>query len=89
MNEVTVYTKTDCVQCDRTKKILTVRGVAFVEVNVREPLPGEPQRTVADWLKDEHGFTSAPVVHVNYGNHGEWWSGFKIDKLRDLHPAHA
>jgi glutaredoxin-like protein NrdH len=81
---VTVYTKPDCAQCDQTKKVLTKRGIAFDEVDVREPLPAESTRTVADWLKDEHNFISAPVVHVNYGDHGEWWSGFKIDKLLDV-----
>lgn len=79
---VTIYTQPDCAQCDQTKKVLTKRGVDFVEVGLDEPVPGNADGTVREWVKQYHGFTSAPVVH-NLAT-GEWWAGFKIDKLLGL-----
>jgi glutaredoxin-like protein NrdH len=78
---VTIYTKPDCVQCEYTKRELDKRGVKYLTIDVDTSISDADGGTVGDWLR-EQGWTQMPVVY-NHAN-GEMWSGFKIDKLRDL-----
>ena len=75
--EVTVYSKDDCVQCDRTKAWLNKNGVPFDEVD----LIANPMTLEA--FKDE-GFSSAPIVTVKTSDPDvEFiWAGFIPDNLK-------
>jgi glutaredoxin-like protein NrdH len=70
---VIVYSNPNCVQCEQTKKFLTLKGVEFEAKMIADSPEIMP-------LIEEHGYKSAPVVVV--GNRS--WSGFRLDKLNDL-----
>lgn len=69
----TVYTKSDCVQCDMTKKLMQREGVSYVEVNLEED--ADAMQKVRDM-----GYQSAPVV-VAGDSH---WSGFRPERIKGL-----
>ena len=76
---VTVYSKPDCVQCDRTKSRLERAGVPFTEVDVTQ----EP--TALDYITRDLGYSAAPVVCVAQDNEDDrHWSGFRPDRLTAL-----
>lgn len=74
---ITVYSKPECVQCDRTKK--------YLDEKVPHPY------TILDVTQDPEalemvkslGYQQAPVVVVD----DEHWSGFRPDLLRKLIPS--
>lgn len=68
---ITVYTLPECAQCKATTRWLRVKGEPFVERDARAH---------ADTLS-EHGFMSAPVVHVT-GRREDMWSGYRPDRLK-------
>jgi glutaredoxin-like protein NrdH len=74
---ITVYTKNNCVQCDRTKKWLDKNGVAYTTVNMDES-PADLEAV------KELGFLTAPVVIVSTGDPETelMWGGFIPDNLR-------
>lgn len=67
---VTVYTKSNCVQCEQTKKRFASHGIEFTEVNLEENL---------DKLEEfkSRGLLAAPIVTTDIKE----WSGFRIDKI--------
>ncbi len=73
-NEVTVYTKTVCGECDKTKALLDSLGVGYDVINI-ETTPGALEQ-----LKSA-GFRSAPVVITPHGA----WGGHKEEKIRELY----
>lgn len=66
----TVYTKTNCVQCDATKRYLDKAGVEYDTVDITQ----DPE--ALDMILGM-GFSAAPVVVSDAGS----WSGFQPDKL--------
>ena len=58
MQNVTVYTKNNCVQCMMTKKTLAQYGVSYVEKNVEE------DEAALTFLKDQ-GYQAVPVLITN------------------------
>jgi len=70
---VTIYTKSNCVQCDQTKKQFDKHGVEYSEVNLEENL---------DKLEEfkARGLLAAPIVTTDIKE----WSGFRIDKIAGL-----
>jgi glutaredoxin-like protein NrdH len=72
---VTVYTKSNCVQCDQTKRYLDRAGIGYTE----EDLLSEKNAAQLAYFKAE-GFASAPIVVTDIGT----WSGFRLDKLKGL-----
>jgi glutaredoxin-like protein NrdH len=68
---VCVYTKNDCQPCIRTKKELTLRGVAFTEVSVEE------DAAALEYIKSL-GHQGAPVVVLSGGDS---WSGMRPDLI--------
>jgi glutaredoxin-like protein NrdH len=70
---VTVYTKSNCVQCDQTKKQFDKHGVEYNVVNLEENL---------EKLEEfkERGLMSAPIVTTDVKE----WSGFRLDKIEGL-----
>ncbi|MBK4140791.1 glutaredoxin-like protein NrdH [Corynebacterium macginleyi] len=70
---ITVYTKPACVQCNATKKALDRAGLEYNVVDV----------TVDNEARDyimALGYVQAPVVEA----HGEHWSGFRPDRIKNL-----
>lgn len=70
---VIVYSNPNCVQCEQTKRFLTVKGIEFESKMITsspEVLP----------IIEANGYTSAPVVVVGEVS----WSGFRLDKLNTL-----
>jgi len=70
---VIVYSNPNCVQCEQTKRFLTVKGIEFES----KMITSSPE--VLPIIK-ANGYTSAPVVVVGDRS----WSGFRLDKLNDL-----
>ncbi len=74
MTNITVYSKPDCVQCDRTYALLDREGHGYDVINLEED--------VASVVKiKELGYLQAPVVVTPNGDH---WSGFRPDKIMAL-----
>jgi glutaredoxin-like protein NrdH len=70
---VTVYSNPNCVQCEQTKRFLTLHNVEFVAKMIADSPEIMP-------LIEEKGYTSAPVVVTD----NDSWSGFRITKLHAL-----
>lgn len=70
---VTLYTKSNCVQCDMTKRVLVREGIEYTEVNLE-------QDAEAMAMVKEMGYQSAPVV-VAGDTH---WSGFRAERIKGL-----
>lgn len=70
---VTVYTKSNCVQCEQTKKQFDKLGIEYSEVNLEENL---------DKLEEfkARGLMAAPIVTTDIKE----WSGFRLDKIAGL-----
>lgn len=71
--KITVYTKENCVQCDQTKKILDKNNISYEVKNLAD----DPEQVSAFIAQ---GFQAAPIVQTDK----EIWSGFRVDKLKDL-----
>jgi len=74
---ITVYTKDECVQCDRTKKWLDKHDVSYKTINMDES-PADLEAVKA------LGFLTAPVVIVSTGDPETelMWGGFIPDNLK-------
>ncbi len=73
---VSVYTTgPECIRCVLTKRVLTEKGVRFLEVDIRS------NDAAREYVVDDLGYTEAPVVVVTDEDH---WSGFRPDKLNAL-----
>ncbi|GAB4621151.1 redoxin NrdH [Mycobacterium avium subsp. hominissuis] len=76
--QVIVYTKPACPQCEQTKKWLDGRGIAYETRDVTvDPAAREEALAL--------GYTAAPVVVAD----GDHWSGFRLDRLKALVNAAA
>lgn len=75
---ITVYSRSNCVQCSMTKKYLNNHNTRFEEVNLEED---ELALAAAKNL----GYRSAPVVFVRYPSGAEsHWAGFNPSRLADF-----
>ena len=70
----TVYTKSNCVQCDMTKRMMDKIGVEYTTVDI-EKNPEELDKLI------EMGYKAAPVVMTA---DGESWAGFQPEKITSL-----
>jgi len=70
---VTVYSNPNCVQCEQTKKFLTLKGVEFESKMISDSPEVFP-------IIEANNYTSAPVVVTEDSS----WSGFRLDKLNEL-----
>lgn len=75
MTLITVYSKSNCPQCDATKRKLKQLGKPFVEVDL--DVDAEARR----YVTEELGYRQAPVVVVNHELH---WSGYMPAHLAKL-----
>ena len=79
---VTVYTRTlataeKCYQCEATKRRLTVKGIAFTEVDVDEdPLTREALAYL--------GYSGIPVVVAATAAGEQHWVGYRPDRIDAL-----
>ena len=73
MNQVTIYIKSNCIQCKMTKQALTRAGITFKEINILKDIP------MLYKLKKE-GLTQMPYV-VTTNQH---WNGFQPNKIKTL-----
>lgn len=84
MAKVTVYTKNGCVACNFTKQTLEAEGIEFEAINIQETptikVDGVDKDAI-EYLRDELGFSSMPVV-VAEGL--EPFAGFQPDKIEEL-----
>lgn len=72
MKNITVYGKSNCPNCEKTKAWLEEHGFGFDYYDV----------TQDEWARDlikEHGYMSLPVVSVN--DFEESWSGHNAASL--------
>lgn len=74
MDNVTVYSKNNCMQCKMTKRYLTEHNVDFQEINVSN------QPEYVDYLKNL-GYQSVPVVMLD---DADPIVGFRPDELKEL-----
>lgn len=76
--QVIVYTKPSCPQCEQTRRWLDGRGIAYETRDVTvDPAAREEALAL--------GYTAAPVVVAD----GDHWSGFRLGRLRALVNAAA
>ena len=93
--KVTVYSKPQCVQCDRTEKLLKASGVDFEKIDVTLPENAAHLERLKAW-----GYMSAPVVALpgmatvldapdQAGNRAEVsiWFGLRPDLLDQIPEA--
>lgn len=72
--KVSIWTKSVCVQCEQTKKLMDKYGIEYVEESLEDnPLMVEGFR--------QQGLLSAPIVVTDTGLR---WSGFRMDKIKAL-----
>lgn len=70
---VTVYTLSDCIQCEMTMKQLDRYKIEY-EIKSFEDDPNKAQEFV------ERGYKNAPVVVTEH----KTWSGFQYEELKHL-----
>lgn len=68
--EITVWTKSFCVQCEQTKKRFDKLGIRYTEANLEEN-PDKVEEFKAQ------GLMAAPIVVTDTTA----WSGFRIEKI--------
>jgi len=74
MNNITVYSKDNCSNCEATKNLLNNRGIDFEEVNISHDEEG------LNFIK-ENGYKSVPVTITDKG---QVIQGFNINELSQL-----
>lgn len=78
MIKVVVYTTGDaCMQCKLTKDVLDAVGLRFVDYDLTDPA----NASAREYVTDDLGYSSAPVVVVDDYNH---WAGFQPERIREL-----
>lgn len=73
---ITVFTKPDCAQCDRTRAQLTKHSLTFTTRDVTT----DPEAHA--YITDDLGYRQAPVVVIDEG--AQHWSGYRPDKISQL-----
>lgn len=68
-----VYTQPGCPACIATHREMAKKNVYYVEIDVTK------NEEEANRLRDL-GLLQMPVVHAN----GEYWTGFRPDKIKEL-----
>ena len=78
MIAVAVYTTGHaCMQCRLTKALMEDVGLAFVNYDLTDPA----NASAREYVTDDLGYSSAPVVVVDDHHH---WAGFDPDRIRAL-----
>lgn len=73
MEPIRVYTTgPSCGKCQMTKRMLTSRGIPYIEINIRE------DDAAREYVTEELGYSTAPVVVVDDHDH---WSDMRPDHI--------
>ena len=99
-HDVIVFTKSRCVQCDQTKRILRKNGINFHEMDLENEeirLTDQHYKTAYEFVTQTLGAQAAPVVLVK--NHrlmnaidtsicmdASFWTGFRPDFIKAITP---
>jgi glutaredoxin-like protein NrdH len=73
MMTITLWTKSNCVQCTQTAKEFDKRGIIY-KTRRLDKSPKAIQRFL------DLGFMSAPIIETD----DRRWSGFRLDKIKSL-----
>ena len=79
MNQITVYTKPACVQCNAVFRALDKAGIEYQKVDISTD-PEAREYVMA------LGYLQAPVVYAGPDRH---FSGFRPDRIKELVTAVA
>lgn len=74
MSGVALYSKPECVQCDRTKKLFDAKGIEYTEIDITQ------DSDAYKFVTEKLGYSAAPVV-VTETDH---WYGFRPDKIGQI-----
>ena len=74
---ITVYTLPNCVQCDQTKRYMDNNGIKYSAIDLS-------QDVAASTMVASMGYRQAPVVITEHDH----WSGFRLEKLKQLPKEH-
>lgn len=80
MEPIRVYTTgPSCGKCQMTKRMLTSRGIPYIEINIRE------DDAAREYVTEELGYSTAPVV-VDDHDH---WSDMRPNHIDRIALHHA
>jgi glutaredoxin-like protein NrdH len=68
---ITVYSKSDCMQCKMSYRALEAKGLAYEVIDVTE------SEAALEYVK-ELGYLAVPVIVVSEHDH---WSGFRPSEI--------
>lgn len=74
---ITIYCKTNCIQCKKTKLFLDYHQIQYVEKNIEE------KEEFREEVK-QYGFQYVPVLIQKTSTGLNSWFGFRPDELRKL-----
>ncbi|MCK6065778.1 MULTISPECIES: glutaredoxin family protein [Microbacterium] len=78
MTGIVVYTTGDgCMQCRLTKRLMDDLGLAYRDIDLTDPV----NDSAREYVTDDLGYSSAPVVVVDDRDH---WAGFRPDRIQNL-----
>ena len=99
-HDVIVLTKSRCVQCDQTKRLLRRNGINFHEMDLENEeirLTDQRYKTAYEFVTQTLGAQAAPIVLVK--NHrltkkintsiymdASFWTGFRPDFIKAIKP---
>ncbi|MBY0290890.1 MAG: glutaredoxin-like protein NrdH [Mycobacteriaceae bacterium] len=75
MNQITVYTKPACVQCNAVFRALDKAGIEYRKVDISTDIEARVMAL---------GYLQAPVIYAGPDNH---FSGFRPDRIKALAAA--
>lgn len=70
---IKIYTKTTCIQCKMTKRLMDQLDIEFKEINI------DNDDEALDYLKAK-GIKSAPYIETEK----DCWTGFRPDKIKAI-----
>ena len=79
MTQITVYSKPDCNDCDKTKTMLTSMNIPYNEIDILA------DSNARNYVKNELKLRQAPAVVTEDG----FWGGFNEVKIRDFAATHG
>lgn len=98
-HDIIVFTKSQCVQCDQTKRLLRKNGIDFHELNLENDqirLTDQRYKTAYEFVTETLGAQAAPIVLVKNDRlehaistsgymDSTFWTGFRPDFIKAIH----
>lgn len=99
-HDVIVFTKSRCIQCDQTKRLLRKNGIKFHEMDLENKeirLTNQRYKTAYEFVTQTLGAQAAPVVLVKNDRltneinasiymDSSFWTGFRPDFIKAITP---